>query len=875
MTMSEAQRGSPYLGLIPYDEQDAPFFFGREKETRIITANLFASRLTLLYGASGVGKSSVLRAGVVHQLRPRKDVLAVVFSDWQNDPLTKLKTAVAKASSDATDKSDPLPDSSSLAEYLAGYSARLNGRLMIILDQFEEYFLYHAQQDSQGTFDVEFPRAVNRPGLRVNFLISIRQDALAELDRRFKGRITNLFNNRLEVKHLSREAAKAAIEKPIDEYNSRYVTEGEEFSIEPDLVNEVLIELQEDGASQAPHKQVDFRSGKREALIVTPYLQLLMARIWEKEIENNSRVLRLKTLKGLEGLRNIVQVYLNNAMDALSPREREIAADMFDYLVTPSGTKIAYMASDLAIKTKSGPEQLKPVMDKLSTDFRILRSVDPPLDRPNELRYEVYHDVLAVAVLIWQEEYRRNQVDAEAKKKAKEQQRQAEEKARAEEQAKANAILRRWLWALAFMTLLAMSASVIAYKQSRNARASEQKALDAQKNAEEKRESALQVLRFYDDVIPVSDGLLYGGNQRVTLDRLERSLQEHKDKGNLSGEGITLAKIGDFYHLLNKDTAAQEYYERALPILENVLGKDHLYVATILDKLATVYLNQGNSLNYSKAEPLEERALMILKQALGAENVDVATARNNLGLIYLNWGKYAEAEPLFNEAIDIDLRIHGKNDVEVANGRNNLALLYLKQGRYAEAQSQFEQALDIWKKNLGEENTTVADGLTNLAEVYRKQGQYIEAEPRARRAFEIWEKQASAPDDPDLAQSLNILGMIYSDEGRFSEAGPRLKRALAIREKALGLEHEKLAISLNALAVLSYRQGKNAEAEQFFKRALKIRESALGPDHPDVAETLRDYATLLRSSGREAEAAVMDARAEAIRTRHAEENRRN
>ena len=43
-------------------------FFGREREREIITANLLASRLTVLYGPSGVGKSSVLRAGVVRQL---------------------------------------------------------------------------------------------------------------------------------------------------------------------------------------------------------------------------------------------------------------------------------------------------------------------------------------------------------------------------------------------------------------------------------------------------------------------------------------------------------------------------------------------------------------------------------------------------------------------------------------------------------------------------------------------------------------------------------------------------------------------------------------------------------------------------------------
>ena len=62
---------NPYLGLVPYTEEDARFFFGRERDQRVVVANLFASHLTLLYGASGVGKSSLLRAGVIKELRER------------------------------------------------------------------------------------------------------------------------------------------------------------------------------------------------------------------------------------------------------------------------------------------------------------------------------------------------------------------------------------------------------------------------------------------------------------------------------------------------------------------------------------------------------------------------------------------------------------------------------------------------------------------------------------------------------------------------------------------------------------------------------------------------------------------------------------
>jgi len=65
----QAPAAEPYKGLAPYLESDSDLFFGRDREIEIICANLMAARLTLLYGESGVGKSSVLLAGAVHRLR--------------------------------------------------------------------------------------------------------------------------------------------------------------------------------------------------------------------------------------------------------------------------------------------------------------------------------------------------------------------------------------------------------------------------------------------------------------------------------------------------------------------------------------------------------------------------------------------------------------------------------------------------------------------------------------------------------------------------------------------------------------------------------------------------------------------------------------
>lgn len=254
MTTSEIR--SPYKGLTPYLEEDAEFFFGRELEQNIITANLISERLTLLYGASGVGKSSVLRAGVEHHLKqlakqnierlgnPR--YVIIVFNEWrESDPmrslLAKVKEAVERTLSGT--EIEPVASSLSFTEALDEWTKRVRGQLLIILDQFEEYFLYHQNEDGEGTFAREFPRAVNNPSLAANFLVSFRDDAMSKMDF-FKVRVPKLYGNYLRIEHLNRQSARAAIEEPIRLYNDLYAKNGDHFSIEEELVGAVLKQVE-------------------------------------------------------------------------------------------------------------------------------------------------------------------------------------------------------------------------------------------------------------------------------------------------------------------------------------------------------------------------------------------------------------------------------------------------------------------------------------------------------------------------------------------------------------------------------------------------------------------------------------------------------
>lgn len=60
--------------------------------------------------------------------------------------------------------------------------------------------------------------------------------------------------------------------------------------------------------------------------------------------------------------------------------------------------------SDLVAKTRFPAQQIEEVLEALNK-ARILRAVEPPPDRPDEPRYEVFHDVLAQAILNWQTQY--------------------------------------------------------------------------------------------------------------------------------------------------------------------------------------------------------------------------------------------------------------------------------------------------------------------------------------------------------------------------------------------------------------------------------------------------------------------------------------
>ena len=108
------------------------------------------------------GKTSLLHAGVVHDLheqvranaagRAERTPFAVcAFSAWRDDPLPALAEAMRAACVEALggEELPPWQPGEPLVEAVRGWTERVRP-LLVVLDQFEEYFLYHPDEDGDG-----------------------------------------------------------------------------------------------------------------------------------------------------------------------------------------------------------------------------------------------------------------------------------------------------------------------------------------------------------------------------------------------------------------------------------------------------------------------------------------------------------------------------------------------------------------------------------------------------------------------------------------------------------------------------------------------------------------------------------------------------
>ena len=314
---------NPWLGLASFTEETRQYFFGREEEVAELARRVQRKLLTVLFGQSGLGKTSILRAGLVPRLRAQGYCPVYVRIDYAREapePAEQIKQAIAEAARSAGEwtRTGVAEPGESLWEFLHHRDDTLRDARgsaltpLLIFDQFEEIFTL-AQSDDFGReraarFVADLSDLVeNRPpkalearleqddsaAERFDFarsdyrvVIALREDYLAPLES-LKQSMPSVTQNRQRLAPMTGQQALAAVLHPgkglvTEEVASaivRFVAGGAELAnaeVEPSLLSLICRELNDARISQGRNEiSLDLLAGSHATILSNFYERAL------------------------------------------------------------------------------------------------------------------------------------------------------------------------------------------------------------------------------------------------------------------------------------------------------------------------------------------------------------------------------------------------------------------------------------------------------------------------------------------------------------------------------------------------------------------------------------------------------------------------
>ena len=217
--LDKAEPGaSPYQGLAFFDVKDAGRFFGREALTQDLLAYLKDHRFLAVVGASGSGKSSVVRAGVVTAIRKGEaikgsDKWAMFIVTPTAKPLDSLAVALTKDSESVTAAATLADDMAKHARSLGLYARRMTTgagavpRIVLVIDQFEELFTLCKDKAERKAFVDNLLAAATPDGV-TTVILTLRADFYAHCAEFDNLRTALSSDQQLHRGHVARRAAR-------------------------------------------------------------------------------------------------------------------------------------------------------------------------------------------------------------------------------------------------------------------------------------------------------------------------------------------------------------------------------------------------------------------------------------------------------------------------------------------------------------------------------------------------------------------------------------------------------------------------------------------------------------------------------------------
>ncbi len=294
---------SPYMGLRYFDTSDADLFYGREALTDELLRRVQEESFLAIVGASGSGKSSVARAGLIPAWKAAtRDTVHIITPTTR--PLESLAASLTRDSESVTATStlidDLMKDARSLRLYIRKIlSGSRESNLLLVVDQFEEAFTLCKDLTERKAFienllalaEDDAERAVAR------VVITLRADFYHHCFEYEALRLT-LEKHQANIGAMTQDELREAITMPAEKNG---------WNFQPGLVDQILQDVgTEPGA--------------------LPLLSHALLETWKRR---QGRTLTLQGYHEAGGVKKAIAQTAESVYDKLSPTEQTIARDIF------------------------------------------------------------------------------------------------------------------------------------------------------------------------------------------------------------------------------------------------------------------------------------------------------------------------------------------------------------------------------------------------------------------------------------------------------------------------------------------------------------------------------------------------------------------
>ena len=308
----------PYRGLLHFREEDAPFFFGRQAAIDKLVDTVQRQLFVAVVGASGSGKSSVVRAGLVPKLRSdRNTAWEIVVLVPTDQPFKALARVFLPLLEPTMGEVDRLAEAAKLAEHFRLVEISLSDivgrilekqsgtdRVLIVVDQFEELYTLTADEEARRRFLDEILAANSRVGSKVNVVLTLRGDFVGKA-LGYRPVSDRLQDAQINLGPMTREELDCAIRKPAEKI---------QLEFEAGLVRRILNDVGDEPGN-------------------LPLLEFVLKELWDKR---RGHTLLNETYDAIGGLHGAVATKADELFKGLSSAEQKILQRIFLRIVRPS-----------------------------------------------------------------------------------------------------------------------------------------------------------------------------------------------------------------------------------------------------------------------------------------------------------------------------------------------------------------------------------------------------------------------------------------------------------------------------------------------------------------------------------------------------------